>query len=171
MEKLLRTLLAGLLLAPACESGTTMLRADTTAYLEKMAAWSSVEAETARALDRIIVTNFVDEPEVLRQIADSSPRVRRHLAEAEGFRPRTAEIRRIHDVYLAAWRGLIQGFSSIEEGFAVADQARLSAGRDALFRWRQSIRRVAQDLRDTSERLALQRDQHDGLPRTAAPPK
>jgi len=143
------------LLLIGCSPSTTTLRADATAYLEKLSSWGPVEAETARALERIIATEFVDQAEVLRQIADNSPRVRRHLTAVEQFKPRTAELGRIHERYVAAWGDLLKGYSSIESGLAASDQTQLAAGRAGLLRWRQSIRAVAQDVAELSERLGI----------------
>jgi len=139
----------------ACSTPPAALRADTLAYLRKMSSWAPTEAETARTLERILATEFVDEAEVLRQIADSTPRLQRQLAEAEQYEPRTAEVRRIHAVYVASWRTLLDGYSSITAGFAAGDQAKLSRGRDAMARWRDSIMQVARELRELRDRAGV----------------
>ena len=87
-----------LLLAVSCTTPSA-LRTDTEAYVGRMSSWAPVEAETARTLERILATQFVDAAEVLRQIGDSSPRVQRHLEEITQYQPRTPELRRIHDAY------------------------------------------------------------------------
>lgn len=139
----------------ACSTPPAALRADTLAYLRKMSSWAPTEAETARTLERILATEFVDEAEVLRQVADSTPRIQRQLAEAEQYEPRTAEVRRIHAVYVASWRILLDGYSSITAGFATGDQAKLSRGRDAMARWRDSIMQVARELRELRDRTGV----------------
>jgi hypothetical protein len=148
-------LAVGTLLAAACGTASG-LRADAQAYIEKMSSWAPVEAETARALDRILATQFVDHAEVLRQIADSTPRVQRHLQDIEQYTPRTSEVQLIHETYTNAWRDLLQGYASIEGGLDGGNQARLAAGRQALLRWRASILTVARQLRQLSERLDLE---------------
>jgi hypothetical protein len=148
-------LAVGALMAAAC-GAPSGLRADTRAYIDKMSSWAPIEAETARALDRILATQFVDHAEVLRQIADSAPRVRRHLQEIEQYTPRTPEVQLIHANYTNAWRGLLQGYGSIEAGLDDADQARLAAGRQALLGWRASILTVARQLRQLSAQLELE---------------
>jgi hypothetical protein len=135
--------IAALLLGSACTTPSPTLRADTQAYLAKMASWAPIEAETARTLDRIIATQFVDHAEVLRQLADSSLRVRRHLSEVEQYHPRTPDVRRIHETYLDGWHSLLNGYASIEAGLLGGEQASLSRGRQALLHWRQSIVLVA----------------------------
>jgi hypothetical protein len=143
--------IAILLLGGACTSPSPTLRADTKAYLAKMASWAPIEAETARTLDRIIATQFVDQAEVLRQLADSAPRVQHHLVEVEQYHPRTPEIRRIHEAYIDGWRDLLQGYAFIEGGLLGGDQARLSRGRESLLHWRQSIVLVARSLGGLSD--------------------
>src|SRR5262249_57066637 len=78
----------------SCSTPPAALRADTLAYLQKMASWAPVEAETARTLERIMATQFVDEAEVRRQIAESAPRGQRQLETATAYEPRTAGGRR-----------------------------------------------------------------------------
>jgi hypothetical protein len=124
-----------------------------------MTSWAPTEAETARSVERILETEFVDEAEVLRQIADSSPRVRRHLDEAARYEPRTAEVRRIHEAYTGAWRTLLDGYQSITAGFETGEQAKLAQGRDAMARWRDAIIGVARDLRDLRDRTDLRAEE------------
>jgi hypothetical protein len=132
------------------------LRADTLAYLQKMTSWAPTEAETARTIERILATEFVDPAEVLRQIADSTPRVRRQLEEAERYEPRTTDVRRIHETYTGAWRALLGGYQSIQAGFETGEQAKLAQGRLAMARWRDGILTVARDLRALRDRLGLE---------------
>ena len=105
-----------------CSTPPAAVRADTLAYLQKMNSWAPVEAETARTLERIMATQFVDEAEVLRQISESRPRVQRHLDAATAYEPRTADVRRIHATYIKAWRTLLDGYASITTGFEHGDQ-------------------------------------------------
>lgn len=124
-----------------------------------MTSWAPTEAETARTLERILATEFVDEAEVLRQIADSTPRVHRQLDEAERYEPRTAEVRRIHEAYTGAWRALLHGYESISDGFETGEQAKLAQGRDAMARWRDAILGVARDLRALRDRTDLRAEE------------
>jgi hypothetical protein len=136
----------------ACSTPPAALRADTLAYLQKMSSWAPTEAETARTLERILATEFVDQAEVLRQISDSTPRVQRQLAEAEHYEPRTSEVRRIHAVYVGSWQTLLDAYGSITAGFETGDQRKLSEGRDGMARWRDAIMRVAHELRELRDR-------------------
>ncbi len=108
---------------------------------QKMASWAPIEAETARTLERILATEFVDEAEVLRQIADSTPRVQRQLEEAERYEPRTAEVRRIHETYVGRVAHAARRLRSPStSGFETrrAGEARRRAGR----RWRGGATRI-----------------------------
>ena len=145
-------LAGGLVLLAACATPPAALRADTLAYLQKMSSWAPTEAETARTLERILATEFVDQAEVLRQISDNTPRVRRQLAEAQAYQPRTSEVRQIHDIYVSSWRTLLEAYADITAGFASGDQTKLAEGRDAMARWRDAIVRVASELRDLRDR-------------------
>ena len=120
-----------------------------------MSSWAPTEAETARTLERILATEFVDEAEVLRQIADSTPRVQRQLADAERYEPRTVEVRRIHAAYVGSWRTLLDAYGSITAGFESGDQTKLSKGRDGMARWRDAIVQVARELRDLRDRTGV----------------
>lgn len=120
-----------------------------------MLSWAPTEAETARTLERILATEFVDEAEVLRQIADNTPRVERQLEAAERYAPRTTEVRRIHEVYTGSWRTLLEGYRVIAAGFADGDQTKLAAGRQAMARWRDAIMAVARDLRALRDRTGV----------------
>ena len=96
-----------------------------------MSSWAPTEAETARTLERILATEFVDQAEVLRQIADSTPRVRRQLAEAEAYQPRTSEVRQIHERLRRAPGGRCStAYGDITAGFESGDQTKLAEGRD-----------------------------------------
>jgi hypothetical protein len=149
-------LLLPLLVSASCSTPPAALRADTLAYLQKMSSWAPTEAETARTIERILATEFVDEAEVQRQIADSTPRVQRQLEEAQRYEPRTSEIRRIHETYLGAWRALLGGYQSIQSGLETRDQPKLAQGRLAMARWRDGILAVARDLRALRDRLDLE---------------
>jgi hypothetical protein len=146
----------GVVLLAACSTPPATLRADTLAYLQKMSSWAPTEGETARTLERILATEFVDQAEVLRQISDSTPRVRRHLAEVAGYQPRTSEVRQIHEAYVGSWRTLLDAYASITAGFETGDQAKLSAGREGMARWRDAIVSTAQQLRDLRDRTGVE---------------
>jgi hypothetical protein len=104
-----------------------------------MVTWAPIEAETARALERILDTQFVDEAEVIRQIEDNAPRVRTHLTRVQDYTPRTEEVRDIHATYLQAWRRLLDGYDEIQTGFRTGDFDHLATGRAAFADWRDSM--------------------------------
>jgi len=145
-------LLAG---GSGCSTPPAALRADTLAYLQKMSSWAPVEAETARTLERIMATQFVDEAELRRQIAESAPRVQRQLETATAYEPRTAEVRRIHGEYTKAWRTLLDGYGAITTGLDHGEQAKIADGREAMLRWRDTIVDVARDLRALRDRVGV----------------
>lgn len=145
-----------LLLLASCSAPPAAVRADTLAYLQKMTSWAPVEAETARTLERIMATQFVDEAEVLRQIAESRPRVQRQLDAATAYQPRTADVRRIHASYIKAWRTLLDGYASITAGFEHGDQEKLASGRQAMLQWRDTIVEVAEELRALRDRVGVE---------------
>ena len=132
------------------------MRADTLAYLQKMNSWAPVEAETARTLERIMATQFVDEAEVLRQISESTPRVQHQLDAATAYQPRTADVRRIHATYINAWRTLLDGYGSITAGFEHGEQDKLASGRQAMLQWRDTIVEVAEELRALRDRVGVE---------------
>lgn len=138
----------------ACHRTDGSVAADVQAYLGRAQAWAAVEGETARTIDRILRTQFVDEAEVRRQIADARPRIAAHLESVHGYSPRTPELERIHAKYIAAWEELQAGFAAIENGFDSGDYTLLARGREAMARWKETVLEVARDLR----RLA---DEHD----------
>jgi hypothetical protein len=145
-------LLAG---AAACSTPPAALRADTLAYLQKMSAWAPVEGETARTLERIMATQFVNEAELRREIAESTPRVQRQLDAATAYEPRTAEVRRIHGEYTKAWRTLLDGYGAITTGLEHGEQHKLADGRQAMLRWRDTIIEVARELRALRDRVGV----------------
>ena len=146
---LIRPIVIALAMAPmACSHADQAVRGDVDRYLRRINDWAPVEAETARAIDRILKTQFVDDAEVRRQIADDRPRVVAHMEVAAAVKPTTAAVRAVHQRYLAAWRELLAGYDAILRGLDSADAGELSRGRAALSMWRAGIRRTAQDLRD-----------------------
>jgi len=148
-------LLAVALLAVACGTPSSMVRTDLQAYVDRIQTWAPVEAETQRTIERIIRTQFVDEAEVLHQIADCRPRVLAHLERVRAYSPRSPAIEHIHQRYIAAWQGLLAGFDAIEGGFGSGDYTKLAVGRQAMETWQASIVRVADDLRDLMDEFGV----------------
>jgi len=151
-------LLAVFAVAVACTAPPGELKLDTEAYLARMRSWAPVEAETNRTIDRILATQFVDEAEVRRQIADARPRVLAHLERVRSYTPRTETVGQIHTAYVATWERLLGGFDAIESGFESGDYTQLARGREAFEAWRAGIVRVARDLRDLSDRVGASPD-------------
>jgi len=123
-------------------------RIDLRAYLARTRAWAPVESEAAHTIERIMKTQFVDEAEVLRQIADSKPRVLAHLQTLRSYTPHSKEVATVHAHYVAAWERLLAGYEAIEQGFASGDYTKLARGREAMEAWRAGIVDVAQELRE-----------------------
>jgi hypothetical protein len=141
--------------ALSCSSPSDQaLRADLTLYLQRATDWAPAEAETARTIDRILATQFVDEAEVRRQVTDDTPRVTAHLARIEAIIPTSQELRDVHARYVGAWRDLATGYVALLRGLDTGNVPDIAAGRRAMEAWRESIVGVARDLR----RLKTQAD-------------
>jgi hypothetical protein len=145
-----------LVVALACSSPQTQaLRADLTLYLQRANDWAPVEAETARTIDRILATQFVDEAEVRRQVTADAPRVAAHLARIEAVTPSSQELRDVHDRYVGAWKTLSEGYTALLRGLDTGDVPAISAGRKAMESWREDIVGVARDLRRLKDQAGL----------------
>lgn len=145
--------LLGLLLA--CGRTPSETRIDLNAYLAHSKGWAPAEAEAARTIKRIFDTQFVNETEVLHQIADSRPRVLAHLAQLRAYTPRSKEVGHVHDRYVSAWQQLLDGYDAIEKGFASGDYTHLARGREALEAWRETIVDVARELRELMQHFGI----------------
>ena len=143
--------------ATGCSPSQTEVRADLERYLRNSRDWAPTEAETARCVQRILATQFVDEAEVRRQIAADSPRVAAHIERIAAFEPLTAPLRKIHASYVHAWRDLLKGYQRILHGLDTGDAADLAAGRQALARWRAAIVSTAEHLRELAEATGAHR--------------
>ena len=144
----LRVVVFPLALALGCYEAPGKTRSELNGYLDRSRSWAPVEAETARIIERILATQFVDEAEVQRQIAESRPRLLAHLERMRAYHPGVPSVERIHARYTAAWQTLVTGFDVIEEGFASGDYTKLARGREAMLAWRRAILEVADDLRE-----------------------
>jgi hypothetical protein len=122
-----------------------------TLYLQRANDWAPTEAETARTIDRILATQFVDEAEVRRQITADAPRVAAHLARIEKVEPTSPEIRDVHRRYVVAWKTLDEGYRVLGRGLDAGNVPDIAAGRRALDDWRAGIVEVARELRRLRE--------------------
>jgi len=143
------------MLHTACTQNPAADRLALEEYLLKLKTWSHVEAEAAGAIERIIATQFVDDDEVHRQIAESRPRVRSHLLDVQAYVPRSDAVRGVHAQYTLAWRRLMVAYDRIERGLAEGRQDEVAAGRSGLVSWRRDLRRMADNLRPLMERYDL----------------
>ncbi len=139
----------------ACGRTASAERTDVQAYLERMRAWAPVEAEAARAVERILATEFVDEAEVLHQIEESRPRIVAHVEHVRAYAPRTDRVRAIQNRYVSAWESLLEAYRQIEAGFATGDYTKLARGREAMVVWRDGMLDVARRLRSLAEELDI----------------
>jgi len=149
-------LLSIALVASGCTSSSAEMRGDVRAYLQKTAGWAPIESETARVLERILATQFVDEPEVLHQIEESRPRILAHLQVVRALAPRNPRIHEINQSYVRAWEGLLGGYAAIEEGFSSGDYTKLARGREAMAAWRDGIMDVARELRELASEVGVE---------------
>lgn len=130
-------------------------RADLTLYLQRANDWAPVEAETARTIDRILATQFVDEAEVRRQIIADRPRVRAHLDRIVTINPTSPELRDIHADYVDTWRRLAAGYDTLLRGLDSGQVPDIAAGREAIEAWRTGILAVARALRRLRDDLGV----------------
>ena len=140
-------LLALGLTLPACSPDTQALRADLTLYLQRANDWAPTEAETARTIDRILATQFVDEAEVRRQVGADAARVAGHLTRIQAVHPASPEVRDVHERYVSAWRRLDGGYVSLIRGLDTGNVPDIARGRRGLEEWRDGIVGVARELR------------------------
>jgi hypothetical protein len=146
-DRTVRPLLLVTALVTACGPSRGDVRQDLERYLSLAKEWAPTEAETARTVQRILATQFVDEDEVRRQIAADRPRVAAHLATIKAMTPATDPVRAIHADYVAAWQELSDGYADILRGLDATDASLLSRGRTAIDGWRTTILETAQRLR------------------------
>jgi len=137
-------------------SPRTATRVDLRAYLARTQSWAPVESEAARTIDRILKTQFVDEAEVRRQIADSRPRVLAHLQALRSYTPHSKEVAGVHAHYVEAWERLLGGYDAIEQGFSSGDYTKLARGREAMEAWREGIVAVARQLRELMQHFDVE---------------
>jgi hypothetical protein len=138
----------------ACNARDRALQADLTLYLQRANDWSPVEAETAKTIDRILATQFVDEAEVRRQVVANAPRIAAHLERVEAVQPQSDELQSLHRHYVATWRQLAIGYDRILRGLDTGAVPDLAAGRAALEAWRTGILDTARELRRLQQDVA-----------------
>jgi hypothetical protein len=155
MRRNLFVLLLGI--AVACSPSDTSVKADVQSYLSRAQTWATVEAEAARTIERILATQFVDEAEVRRQIADARPRIAAHLEHVRAYTPRTSAVEPIHRRYVGAWEDLLKAFADIERGFDSGDYTLLARGREGMAHWKEGVLAVARDLRRLVEEHDVER--------------
>jgi hypothetical protein len=151
-----RVALALATLGLGCGTPPTEMRLELRSYLERSRAWAPVEAETARTIERILNTQFVNEAEVRRQIADGRPRALAHVEQLRSFRARSEELQQVHAHYLVAWEALLSGYDAIETGFETGEYTNLARGREALTQWREAIVDVARELRALMDHFGVE---------------
>jgi len=128
-------------------------------YLQQLQTWAPQEAEAARAVTRILRTQFVDEAEVRRQVEESLPRVAAQVEALGAYEPRTADIRVIHTRYLDGWRRLLRGYEEILRALDSGEQNGLARGRAALLSWRDTLRETADRLQAVGATSAPEMEQ------------
>jgi len=138
----------------ACNAHDQALHADLTLYLQRANDWSPVEAETARTIDRILATQFVDEAEVRRQVVANVPQITAHIASVEAVQPRSRELQELHRRYVDTWRQLAPGYDRILHGLDTGTVPDIAAGRVALEAWRTGILDTARELRRLQQEVS-----------------
>jgi hypothetical protein len=155
-------MLLSVALGGCASHGRDRLAADVDRYLRAMQGWAPVEVDTGDAIKRILATQFVDDPEVMRQIAESRPRIERHLHELRAYHPDTAAVRRVHREYVNSWLTLLRGYADVQHGLENVDAAQIAKGRVALLAWRRDLRKVAFDLRALADETGAHVPEHEG---------
>jgi hypothetical protein len=156
LDRSLTVILRALLVATiaiGCNPRDDALRADLKLYLQRAADWAPVEAETARTIDRVLATQFVDEAEVRRQVTADAPRVQAHLTRIEAVEPTSSELRDIHRHYVETWRRLEAGYRTLLHGIDSGNVPDIAEGRAALDAWRAGIVDTARALRRLQDDL------------------
>ena len=154
-----------LIFLAACGTNPAAERTDLESYMRHVRAWARVEAEAGQAIDRILATQFVDDDEVRRQIAESRMRVQTHVLELRSPLPSTTAVGRVHKQYVETWQELLKAYDQIELGLDRGDQVALARGRAGLLEWRRDLRSVATELRALVDRYGLPgAGTKDGLP-------
>src|SRR4029077_11205939 len=143
-------------LGAACGASSDTTRIELRAYLARTRSWAPVEAEANRTIKRILATQFVDEAEIRRQIADSRPRILTHVEHLRGYAPRSKDIARIHARYVAAWETLLGGYDAIEQGFSSGDYTKLARGPEAMGAGGRDIEAGAGELRELMEHFGIE---------------
>ena len=131
----------------ACAHNEAGRRAEFDEYLRHEQNWAPVEAETARTIERILATQFVDEAEVRRQVDADLPRVALHIGRLSAVHPVSPELALIHAEYVTLWKNLADGYRQIEQGLDGGVISDVAAGRASLDAWRQGIIATARALR------------------------
>jgi hypothetical protein len=116
--------------------------------MQQLDQWAPQEAEVGRAVRRILDTEFADEAEVRRQIAESLPRVDAQLALMRAYHPAGGALQQVHGDYVQAWETLRAAYDDILAGFDGSDQATLGRGRQELLAWRRALPDTARRLRE-----------------------
>lgn len=116
-------------------------------HMNELAAWAPVEAETARSIQRILASQFVDEAAVRQEIAQAVPRIEAHLARIGPITPDDPDLRKIHERYRRAWHDILEGLQNIPAALDRADAQALASSRSAITAWRESMIEIANDLR------------------------
>lgn len=131
----------------ACAHNEAGLRAEFDQYVLHEREWAPIEAETARTIERILATQFVDEAEVRRQVDADLPRVAMHLSRLSDLHPVSPELAAIHAEYVTMWHNLADGYRQLERGLDRGVVSDVAAGRESLEAWRQGIIATARALR------------------------
>jgi hypothetical protein len=144
-------LLLGLLAAACSPPPQPTGPRDVARYLQQLSNWAPQEAEVARAVRRILDTEFVDDGEVRRQVAESLPRLEAQLAIMGAYEARGDDLQAVHRAYVGAWAALRQGYADIMVGLDTGDQAALGRGRRALLAWREALPATAKRIRNLAD--------------------
>lgn len=116
-------------------------------YMQQVTSWAPVEAETARSIQRIFASQFVDEAAVRQEVSQTLPRIKNHLDRIESVAPADSQLREINLRYRLAWQQLQEALIGLPDAIGHSDAAALAASRASMTAWGQSMLDIAADLR------------------------
>lgn len=115
--------------------------------MQQVTSWAPVEAETARSIQRIFATQFVDEAAVRQEVSQTLPRIKSHLDRIASVAPSDSDLRDIHLRYQLAWRQLQDALIGLPDAIGRNDAGALAASRASMTAWGQAMMDIAADLR------------------------
>ena len=116
---------------------------DVLEYVARIKKWEPVEAQVLKAIGDVRRSQYVDDDYVVATLGGVMDDVQLHLAEIDGYKPRTPPVIEVHDRYRRAWHDLHDSFQSIIGSMERKDYLALSRGTESMARSRDELITVA----------------------------